>query len=183
MVEVVTGAVIMMLLTLGTMTLLVSGARSYERTSTDINIAEDNAQGMRRVADKLRSAMSATVTESGTRVTFSWPNRSNTNDPVTGEREITYPMAADGVARGFKVDFAAGTLTDTQTGTVLVRDIRSTDPDPQSTTYNQAYQPFTLTSVGARRGVVINLITAERVNGQLRYQRMKTTIMLRNVAL
>lgn len=180
-VEVMTGAIVMMLLTLGTMTLMVSGARSFQRTTTDITISEDNAQGIRRVVDAIRSGMSATITESGTRVAYVWPARSNANDSVTGERELISPLTSDGVARAFKVDFATGRLTDVATGTVLVRNIRSTDPDPQSATYNQAYQPFTLVSIGARRGVIVNLITAERVNGQLRYQRMKTTIMLRNV--
>lgn len=180
LVEVVTGAGVMMLITLGTMSLMVSGLRYMTRTSSDLTLARKNAQGLRWVSELTRAAMSATISSSGTQIDFTTPAMATTTDAYTGEKELSYPVAGDNVARGFKVDFAAGTLKDTRTGRILVKNIASTDPDPNSSTYNQAYQPFTFSMVGSRKVIVIQLITKERITGTTRYQRMKNTVLLRN---
>lgn len=178
--EVVIGAGVMMLLTLGTMSLLVSGLRYTTRTSTDLTLAQKNAQGARWVSELSRGAMSATISESGTRIAFTLPAVSNATDNYTGEKELTVPPTSDGVARGFKVDFAAGTLKDTRTNRVLVKNITSIDPDPASSTYGQTYTPFIFSQVGAKKVIMIQLITKDTSAGSVRYQRMKNTVLLRN---
>lgn len=180
LVEVVTGAGIMMLLTLGTMTLMVSGLRYVTRTSTDLTLAAKNAQGLRWVSELSRGAMSATISANGTQVNFVLPAMATTTDTFTGEKEVSIPITSDNVTRGFKVDFAAGTLKDLRTGRTLVKNITSVDPDPASTNYNQTYVPFSYSQVGARKVIVIQLITKDKSGGTTRYQRMKNSVLLRN---
>ena len=179
-IELITGASVMMLVTLGAAGLLVHGLRSFRQTTSDVTITYDNAQGLRRISEMIRESMSAGISETGTRIVFVRPAMSGVVDPITGEQELSFPVVSDGVARGYKVNFTNGTLFDTRTNTVHVRNIATRDPDPQSSTYGQTYQPFVFSSVGSRRVVLINLITAEQVNGRVRYQRMKNTVLLRN---
>lgn len=181
LVEVMTGAGFMMLLTLGTMTMLVAGMQSFSRTSTDVTITQKNAQGVRKMAELMRGAMNATIDTDGTRVLFTMPAMSANTDPITGERELTFPTVSDGVVRGFQVNRAAGTLRDLRTNTVLVRNIATLDLEPTSSQYGQAYTPFVLSSVGSKRVVVMQLVTRERVAGTTRFQRMKNTVLLRNI--
>jgi hypothetical protein len=179
-VEVVMGAGLMMLITLGTMSLLVSGLRYATRTTSDLTMSTKNAQALRWISELSRGAMTATITNAGSQINFALPKDSAVTDAYTGEKEVAYPLASDGVNRGFKVDFAAGTLTDLRTNRILVKNIASTDPDPSSTTYNQTYAPFQFSMVGARKVIVIQLIIKERVAGTTRYARMKNTVLLRN---
>jgi hypothetical protein len=180
LVEVVTGAGLMMLITLGTMSLFVSGVTYVTRTSTDLTLAGKNAQGLRWMSEYARASMTATITTSGNEVDFSIPAQATTTDANTGEKEYKYPLVSDGVTRGFKVDFAAGTLTDLHSNKVLCKNITSTDPDPKSSTYNQAYVPFTFSIVGSHKVIVMQLITKQKINGNTRYERMKETVLLRN---
>lgn len=180
LVEVVCGAGLMMLITLGTMSLLVSGIRYMTRTTSDLTLAGKNALGLRYVSEYARQAMSATIVSNGNEVDFVTPVRSSVVDNFTGEKELTYPLTSDGVARGFKVDFTAGTMTDLHTGKVVVKNIASKDLDPSSSNYNQAYVPFSFSQVGAHKVIVIQVITKEKIAGATRYQRMKNTVLLRN---
>ena len=79
---------------------------------------------------------------------------STTTDPYTGEKEMAYPVTSDGVTRGFKVDWAAGTLTDLKSNKVIAKNIYYADPDPSSSTYGQGYQPFSFSMVGARKVII-----------------------------
>ena len=178
LVEVVTGAVLMMLITLGTMSLMVTGLRYVTRTSTDLTIGGKNAQGLRWISEYARTAMSATI--SGSQINFTLPSRATTTDTNTGEKEMIYPVVGDGVTRGFKIDFSAGTLTDLHMNKVIMKNITSTDPDPASSTYGQAYTPFSFSQVGAHKVIVIQIITKDKVAGNVRYSRMKNTVLLRN---
>jgi type II secretory pathway pseudopilin PulG len=159
--------------------LFVFGLRSFQATTTDTNINQTNAQGMRRVTEALRSGMSLTISSSGRIITYSVPKMTATADAQTGEKELVIPVQADGAARTFTVT-DAGTLVDSVGNRVLVRNIRLTDPDPGSSQFNQTYAPFSMTTVGSERAVTLNLITAENVFGRLRYTRLKTTVVLHN---
>lgn len=170
----------MMLVTLGAVGLLVGGLQSFSRTSSDLTMTYDNSQGLRRVGENLREAINVTISESGSKIVFNRPALSSTADAITGEKEYIYPFTSDGVSRGYQVNFANGTVTDLQSGKVIVSNVASKDPDKNSTSYNQAYTPFTLTTVGTRKAIVMNLICAEKVGGSTRYQRMKVTYVLRN---
>jgi hypothetical protein len=161
------------------MGLMISGLRSYNRTTTDINLDQPNAQAVRRITETLRGAMNVTITNSGRTITYTLPAMSTTNDPVTGEREVLLPLVSDGVTRTFTIS-TAGVLTSNPGGRVLVRDISLTDPDTSSSTYNQSYAPFQLSPIGGGKAISITLITAATTNGQRRYTRMKTTALLRN---
>lgn len=180
LVEVLTGAVLMMLITLGTMSLLASGLTFMSRTSTDLTLSGKNALGLRWISEYARGAMSATITNSGSQVNFVTPVKSTTTDSYTGEKELTYPLATDNVTRGFKVDFTAGTLTDLHMNKVIMKNIATYDLDPNSSTYGQTYQPFSFSMVGAHKVIVIQVITKSKIAGNLRYKRMKNTVLLRN---
>jgi len=179
-VELVTGTVLMMLITLGTMSLMVTGARYMTRTTTDLTLSGKNAQGLRWVSEYARASMSATISNNGKTVNFSTPSTSTTTDTNTGEKEFKYPIQSDGVTRGFSVDFGAGTMTDLHTGQIMVKNVTGIDPDPSSSTYGQAYTPFSFSMVGSHKVIVIQLITKQSVVGNVRYQRMKETVLLRN---
>jgi hypothetical protein len=137
---------------------------------------------LRYVTEYARGAMSATISNNGSQVNFAMPAMSNTADNVTGEKELAFPIVSDGVTRGFSVNFTAGTMTDLHTTKVIVKNITSTDPDPKSSNYGNTYQPFSFSMVGSRKVMVIQLITKDKVNGQVRYQRMKNTVLLRNTS-
>jgi hypothetical protein len=179
-VEVVMGAVLMMLITLGTMSLMVSGLTYMTRTNTDLTISGKNALGLRYITEYARGSMAATISNSGATVNFTSPAVATTTDSYTGEKELTYPLTGDGVTRGFSVNWTAGTLTDLHTNKVIVKNITSTDPDPNSSTYNQAYQPFSFSMVGSHKVMIIQLITKQTIAGKKRYSRMKNTVLLRN---
>jgi hypothetical protein len=179
-VEVMTGAVLMMLITVGTMALMVSGLTYMTRTSTDLTLSGKNALGLRWVSEYARGAMSATLSNSGKTVNFVMPVQAGTTDAYTGEKELSWPLTSDNVTRGFSVDFTAGTMTDLKSNKVIIKNISPIDPDPQSTAYNQAYTPFSFSTVGSRKVIVIQVITTEKINGVKRYIRMKNTVLLRN---
>ena len=124
--------------------------------------------------------MSVSITNEGKTLTYTLPKMSSAVDAVTGEKEIQIPVVSDGVTRTFNIDVSTGKLKDLVTGKTLVRNIRMTDPDPNSSQYNQTYSPFSVTTVGSQRAVTLNLITAENVLGNLRYARYKTTVVLHN---
>ncbi len=165
------------------------GMRSYRRTTSDADLHMKNANGLRRIAQALRGAMSATVTadESAHVYTVTYQNAqfAAEADPLTGERELKYPPTSDGQWRTFKVSIPngknGGVLT-SPTGKVLVRNILARDPAPKSSQSNKVYRPFQLTTIGSLRAVTLNLITEDpkAVAGGRRYVRMKTTVLLRN---
>lgn len=177
------GAVLFSLVFLGYGALLISGLKSFTRTANDVTVTNPNAQAMRRVADALRPGVNVTILNSGTKITFNNAALSSIVDPVTGEKEVATPIVSDGVARGYNVDFTAGTLTDLATNRVLVKNIIGTDPLPGSSQYNQAYAPFSFSTVGGYKAVTINLITqvgsGGTSKGTVRYQRLKNAVMLR----
>jgi hypothetical protein len=180
LVEVMTGAGLMMLVTLGAVGLLVGGLQSFSRTSSDLTMTYDNSQGLRRIGENLREGINVTISESGSKIVFNKPAFSGSVDSITGEKEYIYPFTSDGVTRGYQVNFTNGTVTDLQSGKVIVSNIASKDPDKNSSSYNQSYTPFTLTTVGSRKAIVMNLICSEKVGGSTRYQRMKVTYVMRN---
>lgn len=175
--ELMTGMGIMSFTLLVIVNLLIYGLRSFGKTTTDVSISQQNAQGMRRVSEMIRAAQSLSITNEGKKISFTLPKRASTTDPVTGEKEYVVPLVSDGVTRTYTV--SGGNLTD-QTGRILVRKIATTDPDPNSSQYNQAYAPFQLTTIGSRRAVTINFITQDQVNGAQRWARMKSTVLIRN---
>lgn len=180
LVEILVALGIVAMVILGSVSLLLSGLTSFSRTSSDAALTGTNAQGLRRVSECLRTAMSVTVSPDGRTVSYQVPALSGSTDPVTGEREYSEPMVSDGTTRSFVVNRTARTLTETATGRVLVRNITDTDPQPGSTQYGQTYAPFSVTTIGSARAVTINLITQERAANQTRYIRLKTTAVIRN---
>ena len=180
LVEVVTGAGLMSLVMLGSMTMMVDGLRYAARTTTDLTIGGKNAQGLRWVSEYARGSMSATLSNNGSQVNFVMPVTATTVDSFTGEKELVYPLTSDGVTRGFKVDWTAGTMTDLHMNKVIIKNIASTDPDPKSSTFGQSYQPFSFSMVGAHKVIVIQVFTKQRIAGATRYSRMKNTVLLRN---
>ena len=175
--EITTGLSLMVLTMTAVVALLIGGLRSLDRPSTSVELSQSNAQGLRRVSDALREAMSVTISNDGRTVTYVLPKRMASVDAITGEKELIDPMVSDGVSRTFAVT-TSGTLTGG--GRTYVRNIALVDPEPTSTQYNQNYQPFQMTTIGATRSLSINLITRSTKNGRDLYFRMKTTVMLRN---
>lgn len=176
---VVSGTLLVFMLT-GVLALLVTGLRSFERTTNDINLAQPSAQAIRRVSESLRMAMSVTISPDRNSVTFTLPKFEASNDPVTGEKEITYPQVSDGVTRSFTVN-SRGELVEMPGRRVLLSGIAVRDPDPASSQSNQVYEPFQTTTIGARNAVTMNFITSNVVNSRTRYVRMKSTVMVQNI--
>jgi hypothetical protein len=170
---------IIALTTFSITSLLLFGLRSMQRTTADVNNNQKGAQGMRRVAETLRSAMSTSISNDGRTITYTLPKVSNSLDAVTGEREFVIPKVSDGVSRMFYVT-TSGSLIDSVTGRTLIKNIQLTDPDPNSSQYNQNYAPFSVVTLGSQKGITINLITSESVLGKLRYSRLKTTVLSHN---
>lgn len=150
----------------------------YRNTSADIEMSNEDALTLRRISETLRSAMSITINETGTKVTYILPKKSTSADSDTGEKEYLYPLVADGVTRSYTV--SNGQLTDDLTGKVLVDHVILIDPEPTSSQYNKAYAPFQLTTVGSRRALSLNVICQEKLTSKARYVRFKTTVILRN---
>lgn len=178
LIELLVASATTMMLVLGACTLFFAASKQFYTTEADVDITQSNANGMRYVTQKIRQAMSLTITDSGKSVSYVMPAYSSYVDSTTGEYELVVPLTADGVARSFSV--SNGTLYDNKTGKALVKNIVLTDPDPTSSQYNQTYAPFTLTTVGSRRALTINLITQRNVSSSKRYTRMKTTVIIRN---
>lgn len=176
--ELLVGMTILGALTIGTMTVFSESMKGFYRTKTDIDLASQNSLGVKRVAETLRSAYNMTISNSGKTVTYTMPLKNNAVDLVTGEREYFEPLASDGVQRSFTV--TNGKLIDNSSGRTLASNVILTDPDPQSSQYNQTYAPFQLTTIGSRRALSINVITQDQVLGKPRYVRLKTTVILRN---
>lgn len=162
----------------GIISLFVAGVKSLEKSNVDVNLGQKNAQGLRRVAETLRSAYSIVITNSGKTITYTMPLKTGYADAITGEVEFVTPLRSDNVNRTFNI--VNGELIDSVGNRKLVKGIRSTDPDLQSSQYNQAYSPFQLTTIGSLRAVSINLITAGATSGGERYVRLKTTAVIRN---
>jgi len=180
LIELVTGMGLMALLVLGSMTLHAGTMRSLQTTTSDVTMTDQTSRALRKVAENIRQAVSVTTGTGGTSITYNLPAISSFVDPVTGEKEVSMPPASDGINRGYTVNFSAGTVSDSQTGQVLVRDVCSYDPDPNSTLYNKAYVPFQLVTIGTYKGVTINIITRDAKGLNPRTVRMKTTTILRN---
>lgn len=179
LVELLTGMSILSMVLLGTMTLLVTGLKSFRKTTTDVDLTNQNSNSLRKVSETLRQAINVTISNSGKTVTFNLPRMGGV-DPVTGEKELVEPIVSDGISRSYVVDFTTGRLTEMPGGRILIKNISSTDPQVGSTQYNQAYTPFQLTSIGSYRAVTVNLITSQKLVEQNRFTRMKTTAVVRN---
>ena len=123
-------------------------------------------------------AHSMYITPDGRTLEYQMPRYSNLKDPTTGELEVYYPLRGDGTVRSFKI--VDGQLIDGYSNRVLVNGVILQDPHPDSTQYQKNYKPFTATTIGSRRALTVNLITAGHVREELKYNRMKTTVILRN---
>ena len=177
LVELMTGMGILATTVLAIFTLLIAGLRSFAKTTMDTDISQQNALGMRRITETIRSSATLSISSDGTRVTYTLPQRAGFVDELTGEKEYVIPIASDGVTRYFQA--SGGKIVD-QTGRVLVRSVALRDPEPTSSQYNQVYAPFQSTTIGSRRAVTVNLITEGQVNGAKRWSRMKSTVLIRN---
>lgn len=178
LIELLVGMTIMGLLIIGAMTVFAASMKNYYVTRTDIDLTSENSLGMARVADTLRGAYSMQINDAGTTVTYFMPKQAPFVDPITLEQEYLDPLESDGVARSFSI--INGELIDDTDGRMLVDKIVLIDPHPDSSQYNQVYAPFQLTTIGSRRALTINFITADQVLDRQRYTRMKTTVIIRN---
>ncbi|MBX3120446.1 MAG: prepilin-type N-terminal cleavage/methylation domain-containing protein [Fimbriimonadaceae bacterium] len=177
LVELLVGMGMMSFVLFGLLSLLVFGLRSYQRTTVDVENTNKTAQTMRRVTETIRAAVDVSVSADGKKLTYYMPKVAGV-DAITGESEYQIPIVSDGTARLFEV--TGGNLIDRSTNRILVKNVASKDPDPTSSQYNQVYDPFTVTTIGSRRAITINIIAQQGVRGEPRYVRMKTTVLIRN---
>lgn len=181
LVEMMTSTVIMGFVIIGSLGLLTTGLKSFRRTTTDANLNSTNAQAVRKICENLKSAISISVSNNGTKIDYVLPKVSTVKDASTGEFEFMVPVQSDGVARAYVVDFTAGTVTDTVTNKAILKKLAKTDPDKASTQYGQAYSPFLVTTSGSIRAVTVNLVAIERLIDEDRYTRYKTTVIAHNI--
>jgi prepilin-type N-terminal cleavage/methylation domain-containing protein len=180
LVEVLLGLSLASLMVLGSMALFAGSLRSLQRTDMDVTMTDQTSNALRKVTETLRQAVSVMITNNGRTINYRLPAYSNSVDPITGEKELIVPPVSDGVMRYYNIDFGSGTLRD-QTGRVLVRNISGTDTDSGSTLYQSTYQPFSLVTIGTRKGLTMNLVTLNATGTPRRTVRMKTTTILQNV--
>ncbi|MDI9638807.1 prepilin-type N-terminal cleavage/methylation domain-containing protein [Kamptonema cortianum] len=178
LVEVMVSVSLFGLLGIGLLELFSGSLRFFAKTSSEVEIANENANAMRYVTAKLRPAMSIQIQNNGNKIVYWLPQLNTLPNPLTGEREISIPVTSDGVARSFTI--TNGRLIDDETGKVVARNISATDPDKLSTQYNKPYAPFQLTTIGSRRAVTVTLISKKKINNIERNTRMKDTVILRN---
>jgi len=178
LIELMAALSVMSLALAGALTVLLQGLRSFQRIQADLTVSQPSAQAMRRISDTLRGAMSVSITNSGRTINYTLPVYLSTNDPVTGEREVRFPLQSDGVARSFSV--SNGRLYAYPGGRVLAPNVQTTDPLSTSSQYNQAYAPFQSTTIGSRRAITVTLITLESAGGKNRFARMKSTVLIQN---
>ena len=175
--ELLVGISLMTMVCLAVCGMFITGLRSSRRSASRVDLAQKNAQGLRWVIESVREAATISISADGKTLTYTLPTRSATADPLTGEREFVEPLQSDGVIRTFRV--TNGKLTDGGSR-VYVSRVSATDPEPSSSQYNQTYAPFTLTTIGSKRAISINLICSELVNGSTSFARSKSTVLLRN---
>lgn len=176
LVELIISLSLLLMGIVGFQMLFAAGIRTALKTNASTVLTQQNALGIRRVTGTLNEAISATISNGGTRIDYVMPKRAATNDTVTGQKEFIIPLEPDGVSRYFQV--SSGRLLD-ESGRTIVRDIVSAELDPNASNYGQSYQPFQFTTIGGTRAVTINFVTAVTV-GNRRYARMKSTVLLRN---
>lgn len=177
--ELLVGMSLFMMLLMGTLTLLISGLNSYGKTTTDVNVDQPASQALRRISETLRPAMSVTLDAATNKLSFKLPQKTLSPSSYTGEKEYIVPLVAD--ATNYYYQVKDGKLYEFPGGRVLLTNIESVDPDPQSSQYNQPVTPFQSTTIGAARCVTLNFITADTFKGVKRYSRLKTTVILENV--
>jgi hypothetical protein len=163
----------------GTLSLFVTGLKSYNKTTNDLNMTQPNAQAIRHMCENLRQAMSISLSNNGNTINFTLPAMTGSTDPVTGEKEFQVPLVSDGTSRSYAV--TNGNLVENPGGRILLKGISTIDPDPSSALYKQTYQPFVISMAGTREAVTLNLITSCIVNTKTRFSKMKTTVVLQNI--
>jgi hypothetical protein len=176
--ELLASIISMMLALTAALALQISVSKSMNRIQSDLSVSTKSSQAMRRVTENLRGAMSITLSGDGKTISYVLPKYATSSDPVTGEKELVYPLTSDGVARSFVI--SGTTLVSNPGGRVLVTNISSTDPQEGSTQYNLTYNPFQSTTIGSRRAITVTLICKETANGKTRYARMKSTVLIQN---
>ncbi len=162
----------------GAFAVLLNSMQSFRRIQSDVSVSQPNSQAVRRITETLRGAFSITISNSGRTISYTLPAYTSIADPISGERELAFPLRSDGTARSFAV--ANGLLTANPGGRVLMRNVLATDPLPGSTQYNLAYAPFQSTTIGSRRAITVTLIAQETIRGKPRYARMKSTVLIQN---
>lgn len=179
LIELLVGMSLMAFVMLGVCSMFITGMLNTEKRQKDATLSEDAVQGVRYLTERLRNAMAITIGTGGRSITYTLPRRSSSDDAITGEKELLYPIVSDGVSRSFSIN-TRKQLIDSDGSRVLVRDVATVDPETTSSQYNLSYPVFQLTTVGSRRAVTITLIAKADVNGDPRFVRMKTTVLLRN---
>lgn len=158
------------------MALTIDGLRITGKQDAEVVHTQQAAQALRKLSETIRDASTVSISNYGKTITYQLPLLTNSNDAATGEKEMIYPVQSDGVNKAFTV--VDGKL---KVGSqVLVSNVLSQDPDPNSSQYNQDYAPFSLTTIGSKKAVTINLIVGRMISGKMTYARMKTTIVVRN---
>jgi type II secretory pathway pseudopilin PulG len=178
--EVVSATLVITMVIGGTVALLISSTQGMANSVGGDKVLLSNTQGMRYMAEALRSAMKVSINDSDNVITYELPKVSDTVDPATGERELLDPLVSDGVQRSFKANFGNGRVIDQLSGKIICRNIYRTDPEIKSTQYGKGVAPFQMTTIGSARAVTLTIITREQVGTQFKWVRLKTTTLLRN---
>jgi Tfp pilus assembly protein PilW len=116
------------IITLGAMVMWIDGSRFYMNTETDTEISRENSATLRKISERLRSALDVEISDDGKKMYYKMPARAEAIDFDTAEFELKIPVQWDGVERGYVVD--GDKLKDIRTGHVLVDHIIAHDPDP-----------------------------------------------------
>ncbi len=178
--EMVSATTLIFMVVAGTVALMISASQGLGNSVAADKSVIQTAQGMRYMSEVLRSAMSVTINENGSRIDYVLPKRATTNDAATGEKELLDPLVSDGVARSFVASWTTFRVYDSVTSKTLSRKLHRTDPESTSSQYGRNYHVFQMTTIGSAKAVTITLVTREQVGTQFKTVRLKTTTLLRN---
>jgi Tfp pilus assembly protein PilW len=181
MAETLVGLSLTSLMFMMSLSFFTSSIGSLRKSDVRVQMSQKLNLALRKISQEVRGAATITISPDSKTLTFQLPKLNVATDPVTGEKEYTNPIQGDGVNRSFYVSGSNLYYNDGATAAkIIARDVSATDPDPQSSYYNQSYPVFTFSSVGSTKGMTIMLIGKKLVRSN-EYVRLSTSIRFRNM--
>ena len=170
MVEVVVGAGLSVITLVGGVGCFMAGMMSWMKGVGAMDSMNKSQDSVKLVCQQLREAMSVTIDDTGTQVTYSLPSKDSSGSYVL-------PLVSDGVTRQFTLSNGSLSHTVGSSSRVISTNVLSTDPAT-----NQAYRPFSANNGDVTRQVVVTLVTSKQgFRNNWTPSRSRESVYLRNV--
>lgn len=170
MVEVVVGAGLSVITLIGGVGCYMAGMMSWMKGVGAMDSISKSQDSVRLVCNQLREAMSVTINESGTVVTYAMPSKDENGSYVL-------PLASDGVTRNFTLSNGSLTQTVGQNTRLISANVLNIDPATGA-----SYKPFSANNGDVTRQVVVTLVTSKQgFRNNWTPSRSRESVYLRNV--